>query len=132
MKIGCLGDIIFEVSDKTIKTIDKFTWSGSVSIQTHSRHLDNSLQEFTGIDPDGITFSIELSSYLGVNPMDEIVKIFNYERAAQSVPLTIGNKVYGKYRWLINSHKITGKHYDGEGDVTWAAVDVTLTEYLKE
>lgn len=27
--VGCLGDIVFTVSDRTIKTIDNVTWSGS-------------------------------------------------------------------------------------------------------
>ena len=132
MQIGCLGDIIFEVSDKVVKTIDKFKWNGSASIHTHSRHLDNSLQEFSGIEPDEITFTITLSKYLGADPLIDIVKIFDYERAGESVPLTIGSKAYGKYRWLIKSHKTTYEHYDRQGNVTSATVDLSLVEYLKE
>lgn len=132
MRIGCLGDIAFEVSDSVIKTIDKATWSGSAKIQTHQRHLDNSLQEFVGVDPDGFTFTIKLSRYLGADPMTDIVKIFNYERGGVAVPLTLGNKVYGKYRWLIKSHKVKMELYDGRGNLTSCNVDVTLTEYTKE
>ena len=87
MQIGCLGDIIFEVSDKVVRTIEDVTWSGSVSIHTHTRHLDNSLQEFVSIDPDSFKFSIMLSSYLGVNPMDEIVKIAAYDLPLEQRPM---------------------------------------------
>lgn len=132
MKIGCLGDIAFEVSDTVIRTLDKVTWSGSVNIQTHQRHLDNALQEFVGIDPDAITFTIKLSRYLGVDPMTDIVKIFEYERGGIALPLTIGNKAYGKYMWLIKSHKTKMDLYDRGGNLTSADVDVTLTEYTKE
>lgn len=132
MQIGCLGDVIFEVSDKTVKTLDKFKWSGSASIQTHSRHLDNSLQEFTGTNPDKITFTMTLSKYLGVDPLTEIIKIFNYERSGESVPFTLGSKAYGKYRWLVESHSAHYEHYDKYGNVTVATVDVSLIEYLKE
>ncbi len=132
MIIGCLGDIAFNVSESVIKTIDKATWSGSAKIQTHTRHLDNALQEFVGIDPDAFTFTIVLSKYLGVDPMADISKLFEYERGGTAVSLTIGNKVYGKYRWLLQSHKIKMEHYDGRGNLTSASVDVTLTEYTKE
>lgn len=132
MKIGCLGDIAFKVSNSQIKTIDKATWSGSANIQTHKRHLDNSLQEFVGVDPDSFTFTMVLSRYLGVNPEKDINKIWEYERGGITVPLTLGKKVYGKYRWLIKSHKVKMEHYDGRGNLTSATVDITLTEYTKE
>lgn len=132
MKIGCLGDIAFEVSDSIIKTLDKVTWSGSVNIQTHQRHLHNALQEFVSINPDEITFTIKLSRYLGVDPMTDIVKIFEYERGGIALPLTIGNKAYGKYMWLIKNHKIKMELYDRGGNLTSADVDVALTEYTKE
>lgn len=132
MKIGCLGDIAFEVSDRAVKTISNATWSGSASIHTHQRHLTNALQEFVGIDPDGFTLTIVLSKYLGVEPMTDIVKIFEYERSGTAVPLVIGTKAYGKYRWLIKSHKVKMEHYDRQGNLTSCKVDVTLTEYTKE
>ena len=132
MRIGSLGDIAFEVSDSVIKTLNNATWSGSANIQTHQRHLDNALQEFVSIAPDGFTFRIKLSRYLGVDPMTEVVKIFEYERGGIAVPLTLGNKAYGKYRWLIKSHKVKLELYDGRGNLTSCDVDVTLTEYTTE
>ena len=130
MRVGCLGDIVFEVSESVIKTITKATWSGSVKIQTHNVHLDNAVQEFVSIDPDGFTFSILLSAYLGVSVQEEINKIWKYERGGIAVPLTLGKKGYGKNKWLIKSHKIKMEHYDGGGNLTAATVDVTLTEYI--
>ena len=80
MQIGTLGEVVFSVSDSVVETITSFTWSGSARYSTHQRHLTHALTEFTGLDPDGITFDIFVSAYLGVDPMTEVVKIWNYER----------------------------------------------------
>ncbi|MBQ6052975.1 MAG: phage tail protein [Clostridia bacterium] len=131
MKIGCLGDIVFEVSDKEMKTIRDATWSGSASIATHQRHLDNALQEFVGVDPDSFEFKIRISQFLGSDPLTDISKLFDYERGGTAVPLTIGKKGYGKYRWLVKKHKTSLEHYDKVGNLVGVDITVTLTEYTK-
>jgi len=130
-QVGCLGDIVFQVSSNTIKTIDRVQWSGSVRYSEHKRHLTNALTEFTGINPDTISFDIKLSIYLGVEPMAELAKIWIYERSGKALPLVIGEKVYGKYRWTIISHKIKFETYDKKGNLTGVTVSVDLLEYLK-
>jgi len=129
--VGCLGDMAFEVSDETIKTLDNMKWSGSAKYATHQRHGTHALTEFVGIDPDKFSFDITLSAYLGVKPMDEMVKLWNYERSGQAIPLVIGNKAYGKYRWSVVSHTIKMEATDDEGDITSAKVSVNLQEYLE-
>ena len=109
--VGCLGDIVFTVSDRTIETINNVTWSGSARYATHQRHGTHALTEFTGLDPDKMTFDIVLSAYLGVDPIAEVVKLWNYERGGIAVPLVIGNKGYGKYRWSVLNHKMKMKTY---------------------
>lgn len=128
--IGCLGEIIFKVSDETILTLDNMTWSGSARYSTHQRHGINALTEFTGIDPDKITFSITLSAELGIDPLTEVVKLWNYERSGQAVPLVVGEKGYGKYRWNVVSHEEQMLSYDKDGNVMDATVSVSLQEYL--
>lgn len=129
--IGCLGDIVFTVSDKTVLTLDNWKWSGSVRYSTHNRHGMRPLTEFVGPDPDKITFDITLLAELGVNPMDEVVRIWWYERYGTPLPLTVGRKAYGFYRWNIVNHEFVVKHTDREGNVTAATVSLTLQEYLK-
>lgn len=129
--VGCLGDIVFTVSDRTIETINNVTWSGSARYANHQRHGTHALTEFTGLDPDKMTFDIVLSAYLGVDPIAEVVKLWNYERGGIAVPLVIGNKGYGKYRWSVLDHKMKMKTYDGRGNVTSATVSVSLQEYLR-
>lgn len=131
MVVGCLGDVIFTVSSEQVKTLDNMRWSGSARYPAHQRHGTNALTEFTGIDPDQMSFNITLSGYLGVNPMTELVKIWNYERSGQAVPLVIGTKAYGKYRWNVISHTIQGQSFDGDGDLVTATVSISLQEYLR-
>jgi len=130
-QIGCLGDIVFSVSAKTVRTIDNVQWSGSARYGEHQRHLTDTLTEFTGLDPDTISFDMVLSVYLGVEPQAELVKIWQYERTGKAVPLVIGDKTYGKYRWTIKSHRIRMQHYDKYGNLTGATVSVNLLEYLR-
>lgn len=132
MQIGCLGEILFEVSPDVIQTLRDATWSGSVSISTHQRHLQNTLQEFVGVDADSFTFNIRISRYLGADPLSVLNTIFDYERNGTALCLVIGEKMYGKYRWLIKKHKATLEHYDKNGNLVGADVSLTLTEYTKE
>ncbi|WP_298031706.1 phage tail protein [uncultured Dysosmobacter sp.] len=129
--IGCLGEVVFEVSSRTVETIDNVKWGGSARYATHQRHGMNALTEFTGLDPDTMSFEITLSAYLGVDPIAEVVKIWNYERNGIAVPLVIGDKGYGKYRWSVLSHEMTMQTFDIHGNVTSAKVTISLQEYLR-
>lgn len=131
MVIGCLGDIAFEVSSGVIKTFDRLTWTGVARYAVHARHGTNSLTEFCGIEPDGVSFEITLSKYLGADPMQELVKIWTYERMGEALVLTIGEKAMGKYRWNIVKHSIKAENYDGAGNIVSAVVSLELQEYLR-
>lgn len=129
--VGCLGDIVFTVSDKTVRTLDNWKWSGSARYAVHQRHMVRPLTEFTGVDPDEITFEMTLLKELGVDPLEEVVRIRWYERNGTALPLTIGQHAYGFYRWNIVSDEMTVKYTDHQGDIMGAVVTVTLQEYLK-
>lgn len=129
--IGCLGDIIFSVSSAMVQTLHDAKWSGSVRVSEHQRHNYHALTEFTGIDPDKFSFEMTLAAYLGSDPMAEMVKIWTYEREFRPVPLIIGDKIYGKYRWTVQSHDNAFEHYDGNGNVIAVTVSVNLLEYVE-
>ena len=134
--IGYMGEssskgIVFSVSDQTVLTLENFKWSGSARYAVHNRHNYHALTEYTGMDPDKITFDIQLLVEHGVNPLDEVVKLWKYEREGTALALTIGTKCYGKYRWNIVSYEMTAKYTDRHGDIAGAVVSVTLQEYLR-
>lgn len=135
--VGYLGEsaddgILFTVSDQKIITPSDFKWTGSARYAVHNRHNNNALTEFTGVDPDKISFSLTLSKELGVDPMEAIVKLWRYEREGIAVALTIGSKGYGKYRWNVINHTVEVKYTDSKGDILGAEVSVELQEYLRQ
>ena len=119
MVIGCLGDIVFQASEETVRTLSNMAWSGSARYAVHERHLANALTEFTGLDPDRI-----------IEPMAEVVKLWNIEREGRAVPLTIGTHGYGKYRWNIVKLELKPCAHYVNGDIHTATVSVSLQEYL--
>lgn len=131
MVVGCLGDIVFQVSESTVETLKEVEWSGSARYAVHDRHLQNALTEFTGIDPDEIKFTITLTQQLNVDITGELVKIWTYERSGEAVPLVIGEKPYGKYRWNIVEHSAKYLYHDKAGNPTVAEVSLELQEYLR-
>lgn len=131
MVVGCLGDIVFQVSEETVETVSNVVWSGSARYSTHQRHLQNALTEFTGIDPDKLSFTMTLSAELGVDIIPELVKLWDIERGGKAVPLVIGEKAYGKYRWSLLRHSARYTRHDKAGNPTEAEVSVELQEYLK-
>ena len=90
MRVGNLGEIVFEVSDETVRTLSKMNWGGSANYAVHKRHAGNALTEFTGLNPDSFTFSMTLVAQLGVDPMAEIKKLWQYLRTGEAVPLNRG------------------------------------------
>lgn len=131
MTVGCLGDIVFEVSDETIRTVKNFTWSGSAKYAVHARHNNNALTEYTGRDADKITFDIYLDVFFGMEIQDELTRIWDYERNGEALSLVLGDKAYGKYRWNIISHSTKAENFDGRGNILNCTVSLTLQEYLK-
>ena len=132
MQIGCLGDIPFIINSDKVLTPDNLVWSGSARYAEHQRHNYHALVEFTGLDTDKFTLDIKLASELGIDVMDELVKIWTYERTPKSVILILGDKTYGKYRWVIKSHRIRMRYFDPVGNLTAADVNLNLVEYLPE
>ena len=129
--IGCLGDIAFTVSSSVVRTLDNFQWSGSARYAAHQRHLGRGLLEFTGMDPDKISFDMTLSTQLGASPVREISKIAKYESKGRTLPLTIGSKAYGTYRWVITGHSVKAKTFDRRGNLSVVVVSVNLQEYAR-
>lgn len=130
-EIGCLGNVVFTVSRKTVRTLSNMVWSGSARYGVHQRHAGNALTEFGGLDPEQISFDVHFSAQLGVDPMEEVWALWRLERKGTTLPLTIGTHAYGRYRWTITSINIKARYFDVHGDLYYAVVTLKLQEYLK-
>ncbi len=119
------------VSSNAVQTITNAKWSGSAKYAAHQRHAGDSLTEFVGNNPDKFSFDMVLSAYLGVNPMRMVDKIVTYMREGRTLPLVIGDKAFGRYRWTITNHNIKIQNTDGSGNILSVTVTVSLQEYAR-
>ena len=94
-KIGSFGDLVFSVSNNTVRTFDSMSWDFSTDYATHDRHIKADLLEYMGPGLEGISFSMTFSVFLGVNPLKEIKKLREMVRKGYAERLVIGGKVYG-------------------------------------
>lgn len=132
MTVGCLGDVEFSVSSDLVKTFENMKWGGAAKITSHERHMNGALSEFTGSDAEKVSFDFVLSEYMGVkNVQQEIDKLRLYMENGRVLPLVIGTKSYGRYRWLISSLDSGKCTFDGRGKLMATTVSVSLIEYLK-
>lgn len=129
--IGCLGDVIFTMSQKKMETVNDMIWSSGAKWEEHNRHLKEPLLEFVGREADEISFTIHLSVFLGIDPMEEITRLFEYERNGTLLPLVLGEHSYGKYLWAVTSTQRTLNYFDGAGNLISADVDLSLKSYVK-
>lgn len=130
MIIGCLGDIVFTVSSEKIETFTKFKRTSAASFQSHARHLDKPLLEYTGQEADNISFNMRLSAYLGVNPLEEISKLEEHKASGDALPLIIGNRAFGT-KWVIKNYSETAEAHDRTGNATIIDVNISLMEYAR-
>lgn len=130
-KIGSFGDLVFSVSDRTVKTFDGMSWDFSADYATHDRHIKADLLEYMGPGIEGISFSMVLSAFLGVNPLKEIKKLREMVKEGHAERLVIGGKVYGSYKWVMQKGTVDFQRFDNTGNLLTAKVKVTLKEYPK-
>lgn len=126
--IGALGNITFSVSNRSIKTFDTISWESGVNYAEHSIHLRSPKIEFTGLQADTISFNMDFSAFLGVNPVKEINSLERAMRTGEVMRLVIGNKIYGR-RWVITKASKQLEKYDNKGQLLKARVNVSLLAY---
>lgn len=131
-KLGSFGGITFIVSENIIRTFDGMKWDVSAKYATHDRHLQSDLLEFLGPEPDGITFTVKLSAFLGTNPMQEVKKLRQMTRTGQAERLVLGSQVYGSYKWVITKLSVSMQTFDSRGNCLAADVSLTLKEYGRQ
>jgi hypothetical protein len=60
--IGTFGSLVFQVSDKQIATFGGAKWDVSARYSEHARHLKDPLVEFTGLNNDKFSFTMEINA----------------------------------------------------------------------
>lgn len=131
MVIGSFGDVVFEVSRDKVKTFDEFKRSGSARWASHEIINKKQVMEFLGPGIETITFSIYLSSGLGVNPEEELKKIRKMRDEGTPKPLIIADNMVGENNWVLKSLDESSSKFDSKGNALVVVVNLTLDEYTK-
>lgn len=129
--IGNLGDIVFSVSRRKIKTFDSFKWDVSARYATHDRHMKDSLLEKVGNGVEQITFTMLFSVLLGTDPWSELQKMRRYVRNGKMLRLVLGGRSYGEYKWVIDQISFDMQRFDNRGRLIAAKLSVTLKSYVR-
>lgn len=129
MKVGALGGIAFEVKSSKISTVRSVSWKGSSTYAVHKRHMGKGLVEYTGSDPQTISFSMRLSKSLGSSPSSAISLLKSYEENGTVVQFVLGTKSYGSF--IVQTHTVKGEEYTKKGTLIGADISVTIIEYAK-
>lgn len=129
-QIGTLGDIVFSVSQNTVKTFEDLKIDSKTNYAKHTRHNAKPLLEFQYNDNDTASLSIYLSAFLGVNPAEMQDKIDEYRQEGKILSLVIGGKRYGT-KWVITSHSKDYVKFDNNGNLLIAKSNISLEEYAE-
>lgn len=130
-KIGSFGNLVFSVSENTVRTFDKLSWKVSAKYATHDRHIKRDVLEFLGPEPESIDFTMAFSVFHGTNPLHEIKKLNKMVNKGITARLVLGGKKYGSYKWVITSVSSTLEKFDNKGNCWAATAKVTMKEYPK-
>lgn len=128
--VGTMGDVVFSVSSSRIRTFDDYKRVGSVKVSAHEIIGKKSVLEFTGLEPETITFSIQLRADRGVTVQKELTKLRNMRDAGKVFPLIIGGKPVSDNHWMITSLSEGVTFWTHRGGMISANVDVSLQEYV--
>ena len=128
--IGAIGDVVFEVSSKKVETLKDLKRQARGRYATHEIVGRKSVIEFLGLEPDEITFTMQLNADLGVNIQTEIAKLLDMVRTGEENYLIVGGRALGEGQWSITEMSYKVDYTDGWGEPTLVTVELTLKERI--
>ena len=128
--IGTLGSIVFEVSDKAIRTPNKIKRSASAKWTDHAIMGQKPKSEFVAPENRQNSFEIMLDARFGVKPRQEIDNLMRMVEKGIVAACIIGDKPLSSSLY----QKITGvsdtwDEVYSNGELVRATVSITLKDY---
>lgn len=124
--IGTYGSIVFEVSAGRTFTFDGLSRKGKVVFARHERAGAKPVLEFTGPDLAQISFRMQLSLALGVEPKTAVDALYAIMHAGEEKQLVIGGSLIGAY--VITEITDTWTSVSAAGRIIEAQLSLTLLE----
>lgn len=127
--VGSLGGITFNVSSRRVLTFDNYSRQGNIKSAEHGIIAEKSNLEFTGLDPEEITFDIQLFSQLNITPEDKLKALRNIRDTGRVVSFILGSSPVSQNKWMITSLSEKTSYWKQRGKMHVVTVSVTLKEY---
>ena len=130
MMVGALGNIPFYVTMDESALLSGLSWSSGARYSEHARHGETDMLEYTGNNPDQITFDIKLSAFLGINPSRMLESLRTLHKDHKAVKFALGTLPIPGY-WVLSDMSVNLEHFHKDGTLLSADVQVTLKEYIE-
>ena len=128
MKTGMLGSVTFEVTEKTYRTISNLSRSNKANYSTHKLVAKKGILEFTGVDPETISFEMLFSAWLGENPEKWRKKLNKMLEKGKAVTFVLGTSPIGT-KWVIEDLNFTTGLFYKDGTPAEYKATVSLKDY---
>ena len=99
--IGYLGDVVFEVSQQQVKTFGDLRRNASARLASHDLISRKPLLEFTGPALESLSFSMTLSSFLGIEPIEEVQTLRGMRDQGLTIPFILDGTPQSEGLWLL-------------------------------
>ena len=126
MRVGVLGDVVFEVSDSRVFTPSQVTRERKARIEEHQVQGALPCVEFLAPELGTFSISMTLNAGLGINPMQEADKIAAMCKRGEVLRLILGGLNWGKV--IIESVAQDWRN-SGPGGVHTIGLTLNLKEY---
>lgn len=134
--IGSLGDVIFEVSDKKVFSINnQINRSYKSKISEHNPIYGPGMLRHQGRELTEITFGITLISSLlqETTPSEQLDKIKTMWEFGEYGYLTLGGQTFGAFPFLIIDISEKNSYYNKEtSEFDYINLDLMLKEYIDD
>lgn len=131
MAIGSLGKVVFETSEKKIRTFFDLKRSASARIGTHDLIGKKPILEFVGPGLEQISMNVRLDVSLGLNPADELKVLREMRDKGEIVKFILNGEPVTENYWLIEQISEDHKQIDNKGRLLIADLSITMKEYVK-
>lgn len=129
MTTGMLGqDITFKVTNKTFRTLSNLSRSNKANYSTHKLVNKVGILEFTGVDPETISFEAIFSAWMGENPEKWRNKLYKLLKKGKAVTFVLGTKPIGT-QWVVESLSFNTELFWKDGTPGEYKASISLKEY---
>lgn len=129
--LAVYGPVVFQVSKDLVNTFKNFSRKEDSRWAAHDRIQMKPALEFLGPGIGSVSFDMQLSAALGVNPRKELDKLVRMERNGEVHTFVIGNKPIGVQKWAMRGVSQNWEQLDNRGNVLKASISITLEEYVQ-